>query len=196
MPQPSYYYSRQDLAWQLLSDARKAAADLGYDSTNSDFDVVTFTYIGFPWSGIANLGSKGALVQDYFFRSFLTAHELGHNFGNGHANLWSAPADSIIGQGFNLEYGNPFDVMGGAHALAGHYNANFKYVAGWLTEANVQTVSTGGSYRLYAMDSGSSLRPDPPPASATGPPTGPVAPFDISAPGLLPSRRKLLVLPC
>ncbi|HMC28389.1 MAG TPA: PKD domain-containing protein, partial [Verrucomicrobiae bacterium] len=160
MPNPSYYYTRQNLPWQVLSDALSAARSAGYDTAAYQFNVASFSYIGFPWSGVANIGQPGAMVQSYSLRSFLIAHELGHNFGNGHANLWSASADSIIGPGESVEYGNFFDVMGGAHALSGHYNANFKFLAGWLTETNIQTVSTSGTYRVYAMDSGESLRTD------------------------------------
>ncbi len=46
------------------------------------------------------------------FGTGVTAHELGHNYGVHHANLWQTTDGSVIGPGANVEYGNVFDVMG------------------------------------------------------------------------------------
>ena len=63
--------------------------------------------------GLGYVGAKGSWVQGSFARG-VTAHELGHNFGNWHANSWVS--STIIGTGGgHQEYGNPFDVMGNAY---------------------------------------------------------------------------------
>src|SRR5207247_1702387 len=111
---------------------------------------------GFPWGGIGYIGGKGAFVQGPSFNRTSVEHELGHNLGNWHAGGWATDDESVIGPGGRVEYGNEFDIMGSG---PGHLNANFKLIAGWLSEANVLTISNNGTYRVHAMDTGAELEP-------------------------------------
>ena len=135
----------------LLDDARAAARGAGFEPMNFDFDIVVFADINFPWSGQGYVGDRGSWVQGSFPLG-TTAHELGHNLGLWHANSWissTTPSSS----GVHDEYGNVFDVMGRSSNFPNnHYNANFKYLLGWLPLSNIETVTTSGTYRIYAHD--------------------------------------------
>jgi hypothetical protein len=157
MPRTSSSYATNDAAYDLLVDARDAAASAGYRVNNYDFDVVAFASIGFPWGGLGYVGAKGSWVQGDFDRR-ITAHELGHNLGNWHANSWVS--STVIGtEGTHVEYGNPFDVLGYAYNNypGNHYNANFKFLFGWLPNTYIHTVTASGTYRIYAQDFGGNL---------------------------------------
>ena len=153
----SYYGSASGGDNDLLADARTAAASAGFATAGFEYDIVAFEDVGYNWGGLGFVGAKGTWVQGSFSAG-VAAHELGHNVGLRHAGSWAS--STIIGSGTFTEYGNDFDVMGKASSFpAGHYSGNFKYVAGWLPNAYIHTVSTSGTYRIYAMDSGSNLDP-------------------------------------
>jgi hypothetical protein len=158
MPRAASFYVSNDDPYTLMADARDAATAAGYSSINYDFDVIAFANIGFRWGGLGFLGLKGCWVQGNLHRSVM-AHELGHNLGNWHANSWVS--SSIIGSdGTHIEYGNPFDALGYAYSPAhprNHFSANFKFLNGWLPNAYLHTVTTSGTYRIYAHDFGGNL---------------------------------------
>jgi len=158
MPQTGGYYANHGDPYQLMQDARNAAASAGFNSSNYDYDVITFANIGFPWGGLGFVGAKGSWVQGNFHRG-VTAHELGHNFGNWHANSWVS--STVVGtDGTHMEYGNPFDVLGNAgNYPRNHHSANFKYLNGWLPNAYIHTVTADGTYRIHAQDFGGNLDP-------------------------------------
>jgi hypothetical protein len=85
------------------------------------------------------------------FGSGVTAHELGHNYGVHHANWWQTTDNSVIGAGANVEYGNPFDVMGRS-GITGQFNAWFKTRFDWIPPTGYTTVATSGTYRIGAID--------------------------------------------
>jgi hypothetical protein len=158
MPRPASYYVSNNDPYTLMADARHAAGAAGYDSGNYDFDVIAFVNIGFRWSGLGYVGGKGCWVQGSLYGGVLV-HELGHNLGNWHANAWVS--SSVIGpDGTHVEYGNPFDPLGNAYNSLfprNHYSANFKFLNGWLPNAYLHTVTTSGTYRIYAHDFGGNL---------------------------------------
>jgi len=158
MPRTGGYYANNDDAYQLMLDARNAASSAGFNSSNYDFDVVAFASIGFPWGGLGFVGAKGSWVQGNFHRG-VTTHELGHNFGNWHANSWVS--STVVGiDGTHTEYGNPFDVLGNAgNYPRNHHSANFKFLNGWLPNAYIHTVTANGTYRIHAQDFGGDLDP-------------------------------------
>ncbi|MCP3914648.1 MAG: hypothetical protein GY711_03710 [bacterium] len=72
-----------------------------------------------------------------------TLHELGHNFGLGHAKSENAVTGNIS------TYGNRSDVMGGGRYLgATHFNAAHKDLLGWFDPAQVVDVQGNGSWTL------------------------------------------------
>ncbi|MEK7270366.1 MAG: PKD domain-containing protein, partial [Planctomycetota bacterium] len=64
------------------------------------------------------------------------------------------PVDgSPIGGGSSYAYGDPFDLMGGGGLSASHFNAWFKTLLGWMPSAEVETVISGGTYRIHGLES-------------------------------------------
>jgi hypothetical protein len=136
----------------LLSDARIIARKAGFDTANYDRDIVSHTSVpGYDWGGLGAVGGKGTWLQGYGLG--VTAHELGHNAGLGHANFWDPyPAyTGIHGAGTNIEYGNIFDTMGSGGS---HFGAMFKHNLDWIPASAIHTVATNGVYRIYPFDSG------------------------------------------
>lgn len=82
-------------------------------------------------------------------------HEFGHSFGVRHANAWECGEDTIrnldVSGCSSLEYGDPFDVMGGA-AKGGHLNAFHKEKLGWLEPSNIITPTERGEYFLSPIE--------------------------------------------
>ncbi|HEY0074570.1 MAG TPA: Calx-beta domain-containing protein, partial [Abditibacteriaceae bacterium] len=152
MPQTTAFYGADNHV-QLLDDARVAALSAGYNSANYDLDVVAFDYISaFKWAGLGYVGGKGTWLNDYF-DLHVTGHEVGHNYGLGHANLWDTTDGSVIGDGSSDEYGDLYDVMGSGGTTGSHFNAFFKNHLDWIAPAGVQTVSSSGTYRIQQHDS-------------------------------------------
>lgn len=148
MPRTAGEYRDGGIYLQLLQDARQAARDAGYDLNAYSLDVVAHPNLFSGWAGRGYVGSKGTWLNGNFGVG-VTAHELGHNYGVYHANFWNA-GDSIIGAGTVQEYGNPFDKMG--NSGASHFNAWFKRTFDWVTAAQVNTVTTSGTYRIYPLE--------------------------------------------
>ncbi len=151
VPQAKSWYTTQG-PFALLDDAREAARVAGFDTTNYDLDIVTHTDVPeFDWGGLGFVGAKGVWLQSYSVG--VTAHELGHNYGLLHANLWNTLTNySVIGPGTNIEYGNTFDTMGSANGGSNQFSAYFKTILDWLPEATVHDVTTSGVYRINAFD--------------------------------------------
>lgn len=150
MPQNQSFYFNNFGA--LNTDARNAARAAGFEPNNFELDTVVMSYNdGFTYAGLGSVGGKGAAING-FFDMEVFAHEFGHNYGLLHANRWRTTDGSVIGAGMNQEYGNGFDMMGVAEGAKSHFNAQYKRRLGWLTNVNVQTVTTDGTYRIYAED--------------------------------------------
>jgi hypothetical protein len=151
------YASDAGRCFALRADALAAAGAAGYAAGDYDLDIVlNGRLFGFR----ANVKAKGCWLQAP--STDAAVHELGHNLGAGHANLWIGRGDTIIGPGRMLPYGNMFDAMAdvlpGAWA-ARHFNACHKQLLGWLPETQVRSVTNSGIYRLYPLDA-SALDPD------------------------------------
>jgi hypothetical protein len=161
MPRTRSYYTQGENYNDLLTDARNAAAAEpgNYNPANFDFDIVGLSYSrDASWLGIGLIGGPGTLLNGAFLASEVS-HELGHNYGLFHANLYRTSDGSVIGPGYHIEYGDCFDDMG-AVCTAGqysHFNARYKQSLNWLTAAEVLTVtgnnpSSNNIYRIYAQD--------------------------------------------
>ncbi len=150
VPQVKAYYTPDP--GLLLTDARAAALQAGYDTAYFDRDVIAFTGVpGYTFGGLAYVGGKGVWLQE--MAPGVTAHELGHNYGLWHANLWNTTSNfSSVGPGTNLEYGNIYDTMGNAGGGINQFNAAHKNALDWLKADAVQEVTSNGVYRIYPMD--------------------------------------------
>ena len=133
-----------------MADARAEARKLGFDF--NDYDCTVMRHNGGPGS-YGGLGG-GSTVWCRSDTVSLWAHEIGHAFGLGHSNFWDTAGTSSIGNGANDEYGDTYDIMGGA-GMAGHYNAQAKSQVRWLPPSFTQQVTESGLYRLHAFDQGS-----------------------------------------
>ena len=113
---------------------------------------ITFNY-ELPNGELANFSS--AWVKVSILSPRVLFHEIGHNFGMGHAKRLICYNDSSLG-GRQISdfcsvgtYTDYMDVMGGA--TTAYYNAQHKHEAGWLGDENALTTSEG-TYNLYSID--------------------------------------------
>ncbi|MEW6157358.1 MAG: Calx-beta domain-containing protein [Verrucomicrobiota bacterium] len=179
LPQTKLWYSAfgEDA---LQRDARAVTKAAGYDYLNYDLDMVIHTSVpGFDWGGLAYVGARGVWLQTG--AAGVICHELGHNYGLLHANYWDTTRpglppnpnnypfdndslvgrDSIIGPGLDIEYGDPFDTMGGAGGYQNHFNAMSKFYLNWLPPSEILFVENSGTNRIYAFDHPTLVRGKP-----------------------------------
>lgn len=145
------YYGTNDFYDPLRAEARARADANGFYRTNYDFHIVCIGAVpGFSWGGLGYVGGTGAWIRNTSSTG-TTAHELGHNLGLNHANYWDTTAQSTIGNGTSVEYGDSFDTMGGGGSSR-PYNARYRSYLNWLGATDVATFSTNGVYRIMAYD--------------------------------------------
>jgi len=74
-------------------------------------------------------------------------------------NITRFDSASVVGQhdvrtaSLNLEYGDPFDIMGSDPIHRG-YSAPYRKRLNWLADSNIATATVDGLFRLYAVDAG------------------------------------------
>ncbi|MBL9168296.1 MAG: PKD domain-containing protein [Verrucomicrobiales bacterium] len=164
----------------LLNDAREAAQAQGIDYTRFNLDVVRHTGIAGLASGSANVGNRGLQLSASGW--FLLIHEIGHNFGLHHANLWDTKGSDLpIGSpplpSDSKEFGDPFSIPVhpngalGQPTLTGpgqsleygdpwdfmgsggdHFSMPNRTELGWVDEDTIARVTQSGTYRLYASE--------------------------------------------
>lgn len=152
MPRTAALYGLLDPS-QLRNDALAAARNTGFDPARYDLDVICFGNVsGFKFTGFAYVGVRGAWVKNAFTHCGPIAHELGHNLGLNHANLWDTGGYSILGPGREVEYGDTSDTMSLNTGTSRHFNARTKRLLDWLTDEQVATPQASGRLRLFAHD--------------------------------------------
>lgn len=130
---------------RVRGEGTAAALTAGYDPAG--YDRVVFVHPGqdCPWSGVTQAATvfvNGAVT------TYLVAHELGHSFGLGHANLTDCKRHGCG----TLEYGDPYDTMG---VGSGDFSAKAKFDLGWLT--NVIRPAKNGTHELAPIERTSRL---------------------------------------
>ena len=138
---------------RLLQDAREVASDAGFDTDGYDLDVVRFNPVpGWSFSGTSSVGQKNLWLQHPSLG--VLVHELGHNLGMEHADLWSTVDGSATGPGNNGLYGDVFDTMGQpqSNPSSYHFNTYWKWKLGWLATDQISNIVSNGVYRLYRFD--------------------------------------------
>jgi M6 family metalloprotease-like protein len=159
LPQTAADYAARFFEWQLYDDAL-AAVQADYVTTEYDKVMVLFAPLGnlpnsqIRFGGESLIGTSKTMANGEFdFR--VVAHELGHTLGLYHANFWTTgDGDPISDNGFSNEYWDPFDTM----AYNWHndqrtdFNPWYKYLLGWIPDAQVQTITQSGVYRVYRFD--------------------------------------------
>ena len=112
------------------------------------------------WNGYAGDSLDGPEGRDSWINGLLTlyvaVHELGHNFGVGHASsLTCTNADGRVafsGNCSTYEYGDPFSVMGYGGTRLMHSWHRFEL--GLLPDSEIQTISASGIYNLSPAEVG------------------------------------------
>ncbi len=129
-----------------------------YAAVGSDHDLAAYDHVVMVFTGLPGYPAGMAGGHDIWisgaYRFSVVAHEIGHNYGWGHANLWVGTTSPIdYAGGTSWEYGDPFDVMG-----AGSFPDSFGFSVttmaawGWLANDQVATATSNATYRIYASD--------------------------------------------
>ena len=150
LPETKAWYSTAGPG-ALMTAARNAARNAGFETGNYELDIATFTSVpDYDFGGLGAVHGKGTWLQST--GAGVTDHELGHNYGLWHANFWNTTNNSSIGTGTNREYGNVFDTMGPAAGGNSQFNAMHKNILDWLPDTAVQTLTNGGVCRIFPYD--------------------------------------------
>jgi hypothetical protein len=143
--------------WADQADAQAALA--GVDLRAYDHVLYAFPLTSAcPWGGVAYVRGGRAWLNGHLAFHDIAIHELGHNLGSGHAKAARCyePGDdrpdaprTYNGNCRHVEYGDPFDVMGGGPARSdAGFSAWRRHSLGWLPAAAMVTDTVGGAYRL------------------------------------------------
>lgn len=142
---------------QIATLAKQAAANAGVNLAAYNRYVYAFPPNACPWSGFGTIGgnpSQAWIRGNFSMR--IVGHELGHNLGLYHSNLWECGATTLGSSCTSFEYGDTVDIMGGS--WPGHTNAFQKERLGWLP-AMMETVQANGTYLLDPYESPSGGHP-------------------------------------
>ncbi len=125
----------------------------GFDIVGVHFPSIGMQSGGVVYAGLASLGGSRQYLQGNIGDGTII-HEFGHNYGLLHASFWQTSDGSVAGAGSNVEYGDPFDIMGNGDPPWGHFHMRGKQRLNWLAEPNwSDTAATGsGTFRLYRFD--------------------------------------------
>lgn len=164
MPETASYYSNTGGSTALNAHARAAATAAGYDPDGFQRVCVYTTNLanyggGTLFNGWGGRAAVGGVTSTYngFWDFRVVAHELGHNWGLRHANLWRV-TDGNPGSlaGTSIAYGDDFDTMGaaaGSHLK--HFSPWNKSLLWWIPDAAIPAAQTSGIYRVHRFDHGS-----------------------------------------
>ncbi|MCX6857321.1 MAG: hypothetical protein NTV80_20725, partial [Verrucomicrobia bacterium] len=140
----------------MLAAARTAASAAGYNYLNYTHEVVvTGDKPDVSFGGVAFVGARGAWLANGQWNLGVGSHEVGHNFGLLHSGFWDTDDGTVIGSGSLVEYGNPFDHMGGASSsMDAHFGARQKNYLDWIADTDVLRITADGgtTTRMRAFD--------------------------------------------
>lgn len=118
------------------------------DSVVSSVHFLNGDYDGVNDVNHGNLDSSSSIK----FYSGILAHETGHNLGLSHANGIVCGNKQIakFDECYIYNYGDRFDLIGGAWDYKSHTNARNKNLLGWLPDSNIKTVKQTTTLNLYS----------------------------------------------
>jgi len=172
MPHTASYYANGDgtnsYDSTLHSDAQAAATTAGFNMNNYDRIGVIFDYMGsisgskITYGGLGDVRGKKFWINGTLdFRT--TSHEIGHNYGLQHCNLWQvSDGNPVSPSGSSTEYADPFGVMSsGSTDIRYHFDMWQKNILWWYPDSSVTTISSSGTYRVYRFDHASANTANP-----------------------------------
>jgi len=139
--------------WATAADA--LVYNQGVDLNSYDFRMYFFptdtTCTSGAWATVSSTPAR--TWYNTGVSPFVVAHELGHNLGIHHAKFYFCPFKifDIYENCQVMEYGDSTDVMGGGPGMF-HFNAPHKYMAGWLSPDQMQTISQSGTYTIDLIE--------------------------------------------
>lgn len=108
---------------------------------------------GCGWAGIAYINGMNSWVRVENLSTFVSGHELGHNFGFHHAASYGCSvASSVAGTCSYSEYGDNQDIMGSTAKHTNNYNKS-KY---WYQASQITTVTQPGTFTIEPTEISSS----------------------------------------
>src|SRR5690606_15597397 len=136
----------------VVNASAQAAAQAGVDLSPYDH-VVRYTPQGAnacAGGGQADQPGRNAIIYGIGLNALwdYVGHEVGHNFGCGHASSYDNCQGRFEDCQHN-EYGDPTDIMGRRN---GHYMSFYKDELGWLEPENKTTVSASRRLRLFPIE--------------------------------------------
>ena len=158
LPRTSAYYKQvvaetaSGSTTELINDAKEIARRMGFPIEEYQHHVMIYSSSG-PGSFGGRASAPGSNMWLKSTSDGTFWHEMGHNLGPIHANVWDTDGKSVIGPGKNWEYANSFDVLGSSSSASnGHFNATFKQQIGWLSSDLYAPVASSGTYRIWQFD--------------------------------------------
>ena len=143
----------------IANYAQQAASAAGANPAAYDHLVYAFPQNACAWQGRATVGGSPAQVWvNDWFELWIVGHELGHNFGLYHSKSLDCGAASIGSNCTITEYGDVFDIMGGADSA--HFNLFQKERLGWVNSGAtppITNVSTSGTYWVDSYEQGTMM---------------------------------------
>lgn len=158
MPNSHDYYNYDKPKWNpgYKAELKKAGIDPSFPG-EATIIMVTAPPVGTEASYFINSQAGPPLMEIYTYKAGTIAHEAGHALGLHHSMSIEGGNSMLNGNSNDTvtNYGNVFGLMGmGAHSLE-EMNLMYKgYFKNWLNESDVPTVTTSGTYRIYAFDHG------------------------------------------
>lgn len=168
-------YGSQPSAGELDTITKK------YDINLQDYDRVVYM-IGAYGGGCSSVGKNTQFVggKTYHFSQLLVegadqfnqpsgwgnqtfewtnldqvlSHEMGHSLGLSHANGLDCNGKVLNNNCVHIEYGNPFDIMGGVPTTQSlHYQGLYKEILGWVGPNNSLNITKSGNYTISSLES-------------------------------------------
>ena len=136
----------------VVNASAQAAAQAGVDLSPYDH-IVRYTpqgANGCAGGGQGDQPGRNSIIFGIGLNALwdYVGHEVGHNFGCGHASSYDNCQGRFEDCQHN-EYGDPTDIMGRRN---GHYMSFYKDALGWLEAENKTTVSTSRRLRLFPIE--------------------------------------------
>ncbi len=138
----------------IATEARRVAQLAGYSLGSYQKFVYLFTRVSAcGWAGLGQVTGTQTWSNQYNTLGVI-GHEIGHNFGLGHANSLPCSGVTIATNcpDNRPEYGDPWNIMGNQGTR--HINAWQKNEMGWIPDAKVATHTVGSAtYTLSPLES-------------------------------------------